>query len=1003
MPQQMRGCVAGRWAGTVERHTLVSFGELLRHYRVAAVLTQEELAARAGLSARAISDLERGVKSHPHPDTVRRLAEALGLESAARTSFDAARRRRTARGGPSGRLSDTGINAAQSGTSPAPFVGRAGELALLEHYLSGEGPLVLLLAGEPGIGKSRLLQAAAARGSRLGWCVLQAGCQRRSGQEPFAPVLGALKAYIQQRTGAALRADLRGCAWLVRLLPELAGLPIEPLPAWTLPPEQERRLMIDAAARFVANVAGPSGTLLILDDLQWAGADALDLLATLMHGAMECPLRVLGAYRDSEVSAHHALSVLLADLAQAGLAQQRRLEPLTPDEARELLGELLAGPAGEGAALRERVVQRTGGVPFFLVSVAQSMRLDPRESSGQDELPWDITHAVRQRVATLPAAGRELLELAAVIGRVIPHALLGRVAARGEGEVLAALEPAYRARLLEQEGPETWRFAHDVIREVIAGDLVAARRTALHRRIAQTLETETDDRAVELLADHYSQGMAPEKAAPYLEQAGDRAWAQHANAAAEGYYRELVATLDNLGRGKDAARAREKLGTVLHIVAHYDAALVALEGAAATYAATGEGEGEGRVTARIGRVHEDRGTPAEGRARLQPLALRLEAQDASPGLVALYACLADILWACGRYREERATAERAVALARRVGDARSLAEALWEDGLAHLAAGHLANARDALEEAVPCAEAVGALDLIIEPLLLLGVVYLRYGQLDRSTQQCTRALAVAEQVGFTTYRTAATARLSILAYVRGDWAEARRHGEQAFTLSRQIGSSWISPRPLTALGLLCFGEGQWEVARRYLEESVAVGTRVGQQISEPFAPSVLAECDILEGHPERAERRLSALRASLGSGDGDVALLLGPLAWAQLERGDVTAAAATVEQAMTQARAHDDRLTLVDILRVHALVALRQERWTEAAQALDEGVALARALPYPYAEARLWQVYGALHLQQGERGPGRARLREALVLFRQLGAHKDIAAVEQALARRAAG
>jgi predicted ATPase len=85
--------------------------------------------------------------------------------------------------------------------------------------------------------------------------------------------------------------DLQGCAWLVRLLPELAVGPIEPLPAWTLPPEQERRLMYAAVERFLANVAGPGGALLVLDDLQWAGPDALELLASVVRSNAEMSLQ----------------------------------------------------------------------------------------------------------------------------------------------------------------------------------------------------------------------------------------------------------------------------------------------------------------------------------------------------------------------------------------------------------------------------------------------------------------------------------------------------------------------------------------------------------------------------------------------------------------------------------------------------------------------------------------------------------------------------------------
>jgi hypothetical protein len=172
--------------------------------------------------------------------------------------------------------------------------------------------------------------------------MLEGGCQRRGGHEPYAPLLAALRRHIHHASPAQQRTELAGCAWLVRLLPELANGPIEPLPAWTLPPEQERRLMVEAVLRFLANVAGPTGTLLVLDDLQWASPDALDVLTALARAAAEVPLRVLGAYRHTEVGPHDPLSVMLADLAQARLAMQHTLPPLTPQEAGQLLAGLLA-------------------------------------------------------------------------------------------------------------------------------------------------------------------------------------------------------------------------------------------------------------------------------------------------------------------------------------------------------------------------------------------------------------------------------------------------------------------------------------------------------------------------------------------------------------------------------------------------------------------------------------------------------------------------------------
>jgi transcriptional regulator with XRE-family HTH domain len=203
------------------------FGTLLRRYRQDAGLTQEELAERAHLSARTVGDLERGVSHAPRKDTVALLATALALGAPERAALAEAARR----------LSPTSPSLTiLAGTSSPPLVARRHDLALLEEHLRGQGPPVLLLAGEPGIGKTRLLHAALPRASGQGLRVLEGGCQRRGGHQPYAPLLDALQRHIRHQSPAQQRTELVGCAWLVRLLPELAAGPIEPLPAWALPP-----------------------------------------------------------------------------------------------------------------------------------------------------------------------------------------------------------------------------------------------------------------------------------------------------------------------------------------------------------------------------------------------------------------------------------------------------------------------------------------------------------------------------------------------------------------------------------------------------------------------------------------------------------------------------------------------------------------------------------------------------------------------------------------------
>jgi transcriptional regulator with XRE-family HTH domain/tetratricopeptide (TPR) repeat protein len=523
-------------------HTLPAFAALLRRYRLAAGLTQEALAARANLSVRAVSDLERGVKRRPHRETVALLATALGLEGPERTGFETARGRDTT-------TPDPRPNRAPGAADPAdaylPLVGRADELHLLERHLAGDGPPVLVLAGEPGIGKTRLLQEAMRRAVGRGWTVVHGGCQRRDGQEPFAPLLEALARHLRRQPARRQRTDLQGCAWLVPLLPELVGGPIEPLPAWQLAPGQERRLMFGAVERFLTNIAGAAGTLLVLDDLQWAGPDALDLLAALVWSAQDMPLRVICAYRDTELHPDTPLGALLADLARATLTTHHALQPLSAAEMDELLGHLLAQVGADPAALRERLPRQLGGVPFFLVSYVQG--LDAHAPDHQSGVPWTLFQSLRQRMAALPEAGPEIVSAAAVLGRVAARPVLQAMVGRPDGEMEAALEAICRARLLEEEGRGAYRFAHDIIREVIEADLSAARRVALHRRAAEALEAQLADGTVEALAYHCEQGEIWAKALAHLVRAGDQARAACAGQAAADYYLRAYVASAHLG------------------------------------------------------------------------------------------------------------------------------------------------------------------------------------------------------------------------------------------------------------------------------------------------------------------------------------------------------------------------------------------------------------------------------------------------------------------------
>jgi tetratricopeptide (TPR) repeat protein len=212
-----------------------------------------------------------------------------------------------------------------------------------------------------------------------------------------------------------------------------------------------------------------------------------------------------------------------------------------------------------------------------------------------------------------------------------------------------------------------------------------------------------------------------------------------------------------------------------------------------------------------------------------------------------------------------------------------------------------------------------------------------------------------------------------------------------------VGATLWSPYPLIELGRLCLAEGDWPAVASYVQEASTQAERHRDLQALRLASTWLAELDVLEGRADAAIARLVPLLDRPGLEEEDVTFFLPVLAWAHLEADDVAQAAEAVAQALARMRPENMRAFLVDALRVQAMVAIRQEQWTVAEQALEEGVAMAHDMPYPYAEGRLLQVYGDLHLQKGERELARERLEAALAIFRRLGARKDVEEVEQKL------
>lgn len=971
----------------------LSFGMLLRRFRRAAGFTQEALAQEARLSVRGISDLERGVNRAPRAETLLALMEALQLASHKRVALEQAARSKDL----SASLPSAGVALIPS-KPRLPLVGRAREVALLEGCLTGERPPLLLLAGEPGIGKTRLLQEAVQRASDAGWRVLVGGCHQTGGRAPFAPLLEALETYVHTQPAGRLRASLEGCGWLALLLPELAESAIIPPPHWALPPEQERRLMFAAFRRFLAQVAGAAGTVLVLDDLQWAEADALALLATLLRSPAETPLRVVGAFRSTEVRPHSPFASALTEFVHDGWAHQTQVDPLAPQEAAILLDHMLQGSAASGTVLAAQVQERCGGNPFFLVSCAQALRAGAPEGEGTRVVPWDVAQSIAQRLTLLTEEAREVLRAAAVAGQQSTWKVLSALPGHSDEEILATLETLCQARLLEEAGEDAYLFAHDLIREAVLADLSVARHALLHQRVAEALEHQPGAAPVAALAYHYQRAGKPERAVTYLERAGDQAQVIHATAEAVSYYHALVACLDTLGRATEGARARAKLGAMLCVAARYDQALEVLEQAAAIFDAAGAIDEFRRTLALVGQIHAQQGTPEVGLARLEPLLETAQESQPAPGLAALHVALALLYYFTGRSAQQLAHAEQATYLARALGDDALLVQAQHGWGLALLMVGRFTEGLQVEEEVIALAERIGDLATLARALNNVGQFSDAQGAYDQSRRLLARALQAAERLedpGMIAY---IASNLGQLAFLAGDWEAARQAYERALQIIRQMTRYVDRLSPLLGLGELCLVQGQSKVADRYFAEAMSLAGPRWEVQGLLRTHLLLAERDLLDGRPAAARTRLEPLLNRLSRQEGALNALLPLLAWALLDLGEAAQAEVFLAENQARARARQDQAAWMHTLRIHALLAIRQQRWSDVQPFLEEALQLARRLGLPYDEAKVLYTYGLLHRQQAEQSLARARLEAAQAILRRLGERLYAAQVAHALA-----
>ena len=454
------------------------------------------------------------------------------------------------------------------------LVGRQPELsaiqARIEAALAGQGS-VLLIAGEAGVGKSRLVVetadrfTAAANGRVLIGC-----CFEGDRAFAYAPLLDLLRAYLSAEPAASPeRLFEHDPAVFVTLLPELQTRFADVAPIGGPDPLQDKHRIFQGLIGFGARLADEQPLMIVFEDLHWSDDASLEFIVQLARAVSGLPVLVAATFRSDEE--HSSLRRTLIDISRARLAVELELAQLTLEEVDLLLREIFSQPYSIRPDFLRAIYALTEGNPFFVEETVRSLieagdiyRADgrwARRELSHLRIPRSVQDVLERRTAGLDHSTLRTLDLAAVIGQRFDYALLQRLTGYAEAKQLAALRRLIDARLIEEQSADRFRFHHALIRASIYERLLRHERRARHLEVAEALEdlhAEMAEPWLGELSDHFHAAERWEKVLAYASAAGDRAGHLFAPHAAVEHYSRAVEAAGRLDQTPPAELVRKR-------------------------------------------------------------------------------------------------------------------------------------------------------------------------------------------------------------------------------------------------------------------------------------------------------------------------------------------------------------------------------------------------------------------------------------------------------------
>jgi predicted ATPase/class 3 adenylate cyclase len=730
-----------------------------------------------------------------------------------------------------------------------PMVGREEQLALVEQKmaraLQGRGQIVAI-AGEAGIGKSRLAAEAIRIARERGMTVYEGECESYGTNTSYLVWRSVWRGFFGLAAGwspdqqvGAIAAHLAriepGLASRLPLLSAVLNLPIDDNDLTRAFDAKLRKTSLEALLVDCVRAASREAPLLIaLEDCHWLDPLSQDLLEVIGRAIADAPVLLVMAYRPPESDRQQALRV-----SRLPHFTEIPLTSFTPQEAERLIRLKLDRIFGSQAAPRavvERLTARAEGNPFYieeLLNYLQDRGVDPQDNDALErlDLPTSLHSLILARVDQLSENQKTTLRVASVIGRLFKAAILwGSYPQVGDPQrVKADLDILSRLELtlIDAEPELTYLFKHIVTQEVTYESLPFATRAMLHEQIAAYLErTYQHEQAqyLDLLAFHYDRSTNEAKKRVYLLKAGEAAQAGYANAAAIDYYRRVLPLLPVEAQGP----VRLKLGQVLELVGNWNGALEAYRQALELAEQRADRRAQAQCQTAIGELYRKRG----------------QYDDAG-------------LWL-----------ERAQAGCEAIGDEAGVGQALHYAGSVAAQRGDYPTAKALYQQSLTIRRALDDKPHIASLLSNLGIVARSQGNYPAARSLHEEGLAIRRQLGDRRAIAVSLNNLGNVALDQQDYVEARACLEEALTLQREVGDKQYIAHSLNNLGNVVRAQGDFAAARALYRESLSIVHEIGDLWALAYLLEDVGCLAALEGQPERALRLIGAasgLRESIGA------------------------------------------------------------------------------------------------------------------------------------------